>query len=132
MNNDLISIERLKMRAKESLKLSEIRDILEAKILVGSDNLDLELSSGAASDLMSDLLRHPKEGTLVLTGLNTPQVIRTAVIAGLAAVVFVRGKEPDAEMIQQAQENGLPLLSTPFNMYSSCGRLFGNGLKSVR
>ncbi len=114
------------------MKIADVCNILDAKVVSGSDKLDLEVTCAAASDLMSDLLRNPKEGALVLTGLNTTQVIRTAVIAGLAAVVFVRGKEPDAEMVLQAEENGLPLLSTPFNMYSSCGRLYKNGLQSVR
>lgn len=114
------------------MKLAEVRDILEATVVSGQDKLDVEIKGGAASDLMSDLLRNPAEGALMLTGLNTVQVIHTAVIAGMAAIVIVRGKMPDPEMIAQAQEHGLPLFSTAFNMYSSCGRLFSRGLKSIR
>ncbi len=114
------------------MKLSEIRDVLEGSVLVGEDKLDVEVTGGAASDLMSDLLRNPKEGALLLTGLTSIQVIRTSVIAGIGAVVFVRGKHPDPDMVAQARGHGLPLLSTPLNMYSSCGRLYNKGLKSIR
>jgi predicted transcriptional regulator len=114
------------------MKLSEVRDVLGATVLVGNDKLDMEVTGGAASDLMSDLLRNPKEGSLLLTGLTTVQVIRTSVIAGIASVVFVRGKQPDSEMVSQAQKHGLPILSSPLNMYSSCGKLFSKGLKSIR
>lgn len=114
------------------MKLSEIAEILDAEVIEGHDSLDLEVTSGAASDLMSDLLRHPREGALLLTGLTSIQTIRTSVIAGMAAVVFVRGKRPDMETRTYAREHGLPLLSTHLNMYSSCGRLYGRGLPSTR
>lgn len=114
------------------MKLFEIQKILEATVMVGHGMLDVEVRGGAAADLMSDLLRQPCEGALFLTGLNSIQVIRTAVVSGAAGVVMVRGKRPDKEMIADAEAHGLPLLSTPFNMYTSCGRLFAAGLASYR
>jgi len=80
---------------------------------------------------MSDLLTGPTNGAVLLTGLNNIQVIRTSVIAGVAAVVFVRGKRPSLEMINHANKHDLPLLSTNFTMFSSCGRLFAKGLRGV-
>jgi predicted transcriptional regulator len=115
-----------------SMKLSEIRKALDAEIIVGHDKLDLEITGGAASDLMSDLLRNPKRGALMLTGLSSSQVIRTAIIADMTAVVLVRGKTPDTKMTELARAYELPLLTTPFNMYSSVGILYGIGLRSIR
>jgi predicted transcriptional regulator len=111
--------------------LSEIKEILKADVIVGEHRLDMMIQAGAGSDLMSDLLRGPKDGVVVLSGLNTLQVIRTALIAGVAAVVLVRGKRPETEMIAQARTHDLPLLSTPFTMYTACGRLFRQGLRGV-
>jgi len=113
-------------------RLADVKEILDAEVVVGHDRLDMEVSGGAASDLMSDLLRVPKEGTLLLTGLNSIQVIRTSIIAGMAGVVFVRGKRPNDDVRAIAEEHNLPLLTTEFNMFSSCGRLFSGGLKSIR
>ena len=115
-----------------AFKLADVKEILDAEVVVGHDKLDAEVTGGAASDLMSDLLRVPKEGTLLLTGLNTVQVIRTSVIAGMVGVVFVRGKKPNDDVTAIAREHNLPLLTTEFNMYSSCGRLYSRGLKSIR
>jgi len=117
---------------KSEIMLSEVKEILSADILVGHDQMDLILTGGAAGDLMSDLLRNPREGALLLTGLTNTQTIRTAVVAGMAAVVIVRGKKPNAEMLEHAKKHNLPLLSTLFNMYSSCGRLYKHGLRSIR
>jgi predicted transcriptional regulator len=113
------------------MKISEVKQILKAKVTSGEDRLDMIVQAGAGSDLMSDLLRGSKEGVLVLSGLNNIQAIRTCVIAGVAALVLVRGKEPDEEMKAQAREHGLPVLTTPFTMFTACGRLFKAGLRGV-
>lgn len=113
------------------MKLSQIKEILKATVISGEDRLEMEIKAGAGSDLMSDLLRGPKEGVVVLSGLNTLQVVRTAVVAGVAAVVLVRGKCPDKDMVAQAKIHGLPLLSSPFTMFTACGRLFRQGLRGV-
>jgi predicted transcriptional regulator len=113
------------------MNLSEIKEILKASVIVGDGRLDTPILAGAASDLMSDLLRGPKDGAVVLTGLNNLQVVRTSIVSGVAAVVFVRGKRPEQETVALAREHELPLLSTPFTMYSACGRLFRAGLRGV-
>ena len=74
---------------KQTLKLADVKEALRAEILVGNDKLDMPVTNGASSDLMSDLLTGPTNGAVLLTGLNNIQVIRTSVIAGVAAVVFV-------------------------------------------
>jgi len=113
------------------MKLSEIKEILKATVVVGEEKLDISIKAGAGSDLMSDLLRGQTEEVVLLSGLNTLQVIRTAVIAGVSAVVLVRDKTPDQAMIDQAREHGMPLLTTPFTMFTACGRLFRQGLRGV-
>lgn len=114
-----------------AMTLMEIRDILKAEVFVGDDKLATTVTAGTGSDLMSDMLRVPKTGVLLLSGLNSVQVVRTSVIAAVAAVVLVRGKRPNQDMIDQALEHGLPLMATPFTMFTACGRLFSRGLRGV-
>lgn len=113
------------------MKLSEVREILDAEIVYGGDLMDIEIYGVAASDLMSDLLRKPKEGALLLTGLTSIQAINTSVIAGMTAIVFVRGKRPDNEIVLHAMKHEIPILLTPYNMFSSCGILYEKGLRSI-
>ena len=114
-----------------AMRLSDIKELLRAEVIVGHDKQDTPVKAGAASDLMSDMLTGQNTNVVLLTGLCNVQVIRASVIAGVAAVVLVRGKQPTPEIITQAREHGLPLLSTPFNMFTSCGRLFSKGLRGV-
>ena len=46
------------------LKVRQIVDILEAEILVGEENLDMEIYSGCGADLMSDVMAFVKESVL--------------------------------------------------------------------
>ena len=110
------------------MKLSQVKEILEAELLVGQESLDLEIEMACGADLLSDVLAFTKPISLLLTGLTNPQVINTAEIAEIKAVCFVRGKRPPAETIERAKEEGVPLLCTFLPMYESCGRLYGRGL----
>ena len=80
------------------------------------------------SDLMSDVLAFIKPDSLLLTGLTNSQTIRTAEIAEIRAICFVRGKRPQPESVELAREKGIPLLCTKLPMYESCGRLYRGGL----
>ncbi len=77
---------------------------------------------------MSDVLAFTRPHSLLLTGLTNPQVVRTAEMAELAAVCFVRGKVPEAETVSFAADEGIPLLRTRLPMFESCGRLHALGL----
>jgi len=82
------------------------------------------------ADLMSDVLAFTHAGTLLLTGLTNPQVVRTAEMAGIEAIVFVRGKYPPPETIALAEQENIALLASRYTMYESCGRLYEAGLGS--
>ena len=55
---------------------------------MGDDLLEKDIETCGASDLMSDILAGLSEGSILLTGLTTVQVIRTAMVAGVGAVIF--------------------------------------------
>lgn len=113
------------------MKLSEIVDTLDATLLIGEDQLGKDITTCGASDLMSDILAGVSEGCILLTGLTTVQVIRTAMVAGVGAVVFVRGKKPPPEVIEMAEAQELPLISSPYSMFVSCGRLHACNLTGL-
>jgi predicted transcriptional regulator len=108
--------------------LQEIREILDAEVIVGHDRLDLEVKEAGCADLMADVLFLGTEGMLLLTGLTNPLVISTAYTLGIAAIIMVRGKRPPPETIRLAEELQIPLLSTDYILYETVGRLYVRGL----
>ncbi len=112
------------------MTLSEVLSVIEGKVISPDVDLSQEISMACGADLMSDVLAFTHSGTLLLTGLTNPHVIRTAEMAGIVAIVFVRGKLPSTETITLAQAKGIPLLASKYTMYETCGRLYQTGLPS--
>ena len=54
----------------------DVQKILGARVLVGEEFLDREITSACASDMMSDVLAFSKDHSVLITGLCNPQVIR--------------------------------------------------------
>lgn len=109
------------------MKLREIIEILDADLLSG-DNLEMEILSACGSDLMSDVMAYVKENVLLMTGLVSPQVIRTAEMMDINVVVFVRGKIPGENILDLAAEKGIAVMTTCNSMFIACGKLYEAGL----
>ncbi len=111
------------------MKIRTVKELLDARLIVGEAFLDQEVVSACGSDLMSDVLAFVKEQTVLLTGLNNPQVIRTAEMLDVSAIVFVRGKQPTPDIIEMAVEQDIVLLSTDDTLFEACGKLYQGGLR---
>ena len=111
------------------MKISEIKSILDAELICGEEFIENEVHTACGSDMMSDVLAYVKEQAVLLSGLINPQVVRTAEMMDMKCIVFVRGKQPDEDMIELAVERDIVLLGTKLEMFTSCGLLYKNGLK---
>lgn len=116
-------------QVKPKFTLADICKVLEAEFICGDDKLREEVSTACGCDLMSDVLAFTDPGSILLTGLTNQQVVRTAEMLDLKAVVIVRNKRPDEATIELARLKGLPLLLSPYPLYESCGKLYGLGLQ---
>lgn len=110
------------------MKLKVVREILNCRVIAGGDKLDEEIEVGCGADLMSDVLAFTKPEALLLTGLTNVQSVRTATVAEVKAIVYVRGKVPDEEAVELAQGEGIVLMATDLPMFESCGKLYARGL----
>ena len=111
------------------MKLSEVQRLLGATLIWGEHCLEREVATACGADLMSDVLAFTKRNTLLCTGLTNMQVVRTADMTELSALVFVRGKVPDADIVAAAAENNLPVLATDYTLFEACGILYGAGIR---
>jgi predicted transcriptional regulator len=112
------------------MTLQEVLSIIDGKAVSKDIDLTMPVDMACGADLMSDVLAFTHAGTLLMTGLTNPQVVRTAEMAGVKAIVFVRGKYPPPETIALAEQMGLPLIASRYTMYETCGRLYRAGLES--
>jgi len=111
--------------------LTDIRLLLRCEVFCGEEYLHRQVTFGCASDLMSDVLAFSSAGAMLLTGLVNVQTVQTAHVAEINAIVFVRGKRPDKNVVTQAKRMQIPLLGTPYSMYEACGILYREGIPST-
>jgi hypothetical protein len=113
------------------MKVRDLAILINGELINESANLDRDVKGAFGADLMSDVLASIRPDAVLITGLCNPQVVRTAQMADIAAIVFVRGKMPPQETIDLASEEGIALIASPHGMYELCGRLYQSGLTSL-
>lgn len=113
------------------MQLREVVELIACEVITGEEHLNRVFEHAFGSDLMSDVLAYVESDALLLTGLTNHQVIRTAEMLDLKAIVFIRGKKPNAEVVALAKDQGLTLLTTKHTMYTAAGILYANGLEGI-
>lgn len=112
------------------MTILDVKNILDCTIISGKNELlERKIHTACGSDMMSDVLAFVKDQSILLTGLVNPQVIRTADMMDMLCIVFVRGKQPDQDMVRLAEEREIVLMATSKRMFSACGMLWENGLR---
>ena len=111
------------------MTLGFIKSLLNARVLHGEEFLDREVYTACGSDMMSDVLAHVDDQSVLITGLCNPQVIRTAEMMDIVCIIMVRNKKPDEAMISMAQERNICLLGTSLPMFTTCGILYDKGMR---
>lgn len=113
------------------MKIDQIVELLNGELLTDNKVFKKEIAGAMGADLMSDVLASILPEAVLLTGLCNPQVVRTAQIADIRAIVFVRGKYPDKETIRIANDENIPLVTTTYGMFEACGILHEAQLPSL-
>ena len=113
------------------MNVKELISLIDGHLYNDSADLTREVLGGCGADLMSDVLTSIQPEAVLLTGLCNPQVVRTSVMADVAAIILVRGKTPPHETIMLAEQERIALISSPFGMFELCGRLYAAGLQSL-
>ena len=111
------------------MKVSDIATLLAARVHTGEHNLDFDVKSACGADLMSDVMAFVKEDVVLLTGLVNAQTVRTAHLLDIPVIVFVRGKTPEQDLIDEAVADGIVLMTTHETLFLACGKLYQAGVQ---
>jgi hypothetical protein len=113
------------------MDIFEIARLIEGEVLSHNNLSDSSVNKAFASDLMSDVLTLTTDSLILITGLANVQTIRTAEMAEIKNILFVRGKKPTSEMLELAKTEKMNIITCKKSMFATCGILFNSGLKPV-
>lgn len=104
--------------------VKEIVEKLNLKVFSAGQGLEREVSGGYTSDLLSDVIGYSKEGQVWITLQTHKNIMAVATLKDLAAVVLVKGFEPEADTIEASNSEGIPILGSKLEAFELSGVLF--------
>ena len=114
------------------MTIRDVKEILQAEVLTGEELLDMTVETACGADLMSDVLAFVKHKTVLITGLINQHVVRTSEMLDISCIVFSRGKRPSEDILEEAEEAGIAVLSSAMTTYTCCGELYMRGLPGTK
>lgn len=106
------------------MKVSDLIEKFGLTIFSGKAGLENEVSGAYVSDLLSDVMGHAEENQVWITLQTHQNVMAIASLKDMAAVILVKGFEPDDELLQHSNEEGIPVLSTLLPTFEIAGKLY--------
>lgn len=106
------------------MKVSDLIERYNLKVFAGGENLDQDIAGVYVSDLLSDVMGNASEHEVWITLQTHQNVIAIAALLDLAAVILVKGLEPDEDTLAHCREEGIPLLGTGLTTFEMAGRLY--------
>jgi hypothetical protein len=118
------------------MELQSLTQILNAETLILGQprTLTNDYAYVFAADLMSDALAMVNsdcQHTLLVTGLQNAQSMRTAEMLDIDTIIYVRDKHPTSEDLALAKDMAINVFCTAKTMYETCGLLYQLGLRSA-
>jgi predicted transcriptional regulator len=113
------------------VKLQEISQQLSLEVRAAAANLGREVTGGYASDLLSCVMAKAQAGNVWVTLQGHPNIVAVASLHDLAGIIVTEGMSIDAATLEKAEEEGIPILTTPLTTYTVVGDLFKLGVPGV-
>lgn len=108
------------------MKVFELVEKYELEVFAGEQGLENEISGGYVSDLLSDVMGHAAENEVWITLQTHQNIMAIASLKDLAAVILVKGFEPDEDTLKKSRDEGVPLLGTNMGTFEMAGKLYAD------
>ncbi len=106
------------------MKVRELVEKLNLKVLSGEKGLDRDIDGCYVSDLLSDVMGNAEMGNVWVTLQTHKNVMAIASLKELACVILVKGLTPSEDTVEQSNEEGIPFLSTDMQTYETVGKIY--------
>ncbi len=106
------------------MKVSELVNKYDLKVFSGEKGLGNDIKGGYVSDLLSDVMGNASEGEVWITLQTHQNVMAIASLKDLAAVILVKGLEPDEDTVKYSSKEGIPVLGTDLETFEMAGKLY--------
>ena len=100
------------------MKISELAQ-LEPFTCLQDEYEDAEIQAGYTSDLLSDVMAHADEGSVLITIQAHKNTVAVASLAGLAAIIVCNSRPVPDDMLDAAGSEGIAVFLTADNQFNT-------------
>nr|MBC7246098.1 serine kinase [Chloroflexota bacterium] len=113
------------------MTLGEIAESLSLSVQTASEKLDTPVTGGYASDLLSCVMAKARKGNVWVTLQSHLNIVAVASLLQLAGIIVTEGMPLDVATLEKANEEGVPILTTPHTTFTVVAQLGQLGIQGV-
>lgn len=106
------------------MTVNNLISTLNLTLIGGSEGIQNKITGGYTSDLLSDVMGNINDGNVWITLQTHKNVMAIASLRDVSAVILVKGLQPDADMLEKANEEGIPVLGTELETFEITGKIY--------
>ena len=106
------------------MNIKQLAEKLQLKIVGGTQGISNEITGGYTSDLLSDVMGNIIDGNIWITLQTHKNVVAIASLREVSGIVLVKGLQPDSDMLEKANDEGIPVLSTEMETFEITGKIY--------
>jgi predicted transcriptional regulator len=111
------------------MKLIDLSQQLSLQVHTAARKLDVEVTGGYASDLLSYVMAKAQAGNVWITIQGHPNIVAVASLLNLAGIIITEGSAIDPATLEKAEQEGVPILTTPLTTFAVAGKLYELGVR---
>jgi hypothetical protein len=100
------------------MKINDIAALDGFRCLQG-EYADGEVLDGYTSDLLSDVMAHAAEGSVLITIQAHKNTVAVASLVGIVAIVLCNNRPAADDMLEAAREEGIAVFQTASNQFQT-------------
>lgn len=104
------------------MKVGEVSKALNLKVLARSR--ERSVKDGYVSDMLSDVIANAEEGCLWITVQRHLNIIAVAQLKKIAGIIISHGGQPEAAVIEKAEQEGIFILQSDESSFAVAGKLY--------
>ena len=106
------------------MTVKELAEKLDLNICCGTAGINRKINGGYTSDLLSDVMGNAGEGNIWVTLQTHKNIMAIASLKELAAIVLVKGFQPEEETMAESETEGIPILSISRQTFEITGAIY--------
>ncbi|MDD3738448.1 MAG: DRTGG domain-containing protein [Lentimicrobiaceae bacterium] len=106
------------------MKVSELVNKLNLKVWGTCKGEDIDITGGYTSDLLSDVMGKAQSGDVWITIQSHKNVVAVASLKDLACIILINNAKPEDDMLEQANEENIPVLGTELTAFEVSGLIY--------